>query len=919
MTQSLQLALLLKAEAGQMVGQVRAARDEVQRLGEATRNAAAATGPAERATSTQVEAARKLEASLRPATTAAKALQTAQSALPASLAPATRAVDAQTQALERLSEAERRAAASPRPAAASGTRAAPAGASSPAGLDASAAQALGLGQALTSARAAGAWLLGGGAAAAAMGFGQAIAEAGDKAASLRAALTQLTGSRTALAEVSAVAQRVGVSVDEVGASFRRLALVKDDIGLTTREVASLTQTVLQLGRISGAGPQELAAGAMQLAQALASGRLQGDELRSILENIPALAQVLARGLGVSTAELRKMGEEGRLTADVVAGVLGAAAESVNRRFAELPETLAQAGARAANEWQGLLGDLDAVFQASTLKKSVMGWLGDAMRQARLLLGSQDQALLASVGRSPGQLLDAAKEDAAATRAELERLREGNTPNLFGVGRNEAAIAATEARLRDLEGRIPALADELERVSGQARTEAEAETAKVVEARATRTRAALGEIGADMDKAFKPLLAPAEKIAEINRQLEETRKKLEALRGKPGADGAAIDAQLGRAEDLAARRRAEVTAAERKQQATEARRADDELRRAAEQTQKVLDGLARRRLGTEDPRRAFIEQSLAGLPTGAGRAERSEVERAAGLAFDAELDRQARARDERDRQAMARQTEMIELQGRLAAARAAFDAGAIDQAALDAEERRIELLRQGVDLETEQSRLYLERAQQTDAEIERGRRQAQQLGEIRRFSDAFGDSVVSGLERGRRAGESFQDILKDIGLDLAQLAIRAAFLEPASRGISGGVSGLLQAGLSLFGGGPVASAKGNVFMAGDLVPFASGGVVQKPTLFPMAGGKRGLMGEAGPEAIMPLVRLGNGRLGVQAAGGGAAAPARQSVTTINVDARGMDQGAMDMRIEAAIRRALPALQARMVETAERSWR
>jgi lambda family phage tail tape measure protein len=60
-------------------------------------------------------------------------------------------------------------------------------------------------------------------------------------------------------------------------------------------------------------------------------------------------------------------------------------------------------------------------------------------------------------------------------------------------------------------------------------------------------------------------------------------------------------------------------------------------------------------------------------------------------------------------------------------------------------------------------------------------------------------------------------------------------------------------------------KGAAFSQGRVMPFARGGIVAEPTSFPMRGG-RGLMGEAGPEAIMPLTRGADGRLGVQAAGG-----------------------------------------------------
>lgn len=85
--------------------------------------------------------------------------------------------------------------------------------------------------------------------------------------------------------------------------------------------------------------------------------------------------------------------------------------------------------------------------------------------------------------------------------------------------------------------------------------------------------------------------------------------------------------------------------------------------------------------------------------------------------------------------------------------------------------------------------------------------------------------------------------------------------------SGGSSGGgFWAGLigSFFGGG---SAKGNIFNDGSMMAFANGGVIGGPTTFPMAGGKFGLMGEAGPEAIMPLERGPGGKLGIISHGGG----------------------------------------------------
>jgi phage-related minor tail protein len=109
-----------------------------------------------------------------------------------------------------------------------------------------------------------------------------------------------------------------------------------------------------------------------------------------------------------------------------------------------------------------------------------------------------------------------------------------------------------------------------------------------------------------------------------------------------------------------------------------------------------------------------------------------------------------------------------------------------------------------------------------------------------------------------------------------------------------------AGVAAFQG----SAHGNVFQNGNLIPFASGGIVTRPTVFPMAQGA-GLMGEAGAEAIMPLTRIG-GDLGVKSTGGGAVVNIYNNVgadvsTSERTTADG--QKAIDVYIDQAVARKL----------------
>lgn len=108
-------------------------------------------------------------------------------------------------------------------------------------------------------------------------------------------------------------------------------------------------------------------------------------------------------------------------------------------------------------------------------------------------------------------------------------------------------------------------------------------------------------------------------------------------------------------------------------------------------------------------------------------------------------------------------------------------------------------------------------------------------------------------------------------------------------------------LGLFGATP--SADGNAFSNGRVVPFARGGVVNRPTLFPMANGA-GLMGEAGPEAVLPLKRTASGRLGVEASGGGGSVFAPSVVINYQSSAgAGQEDSQAPRELGAEVRRQL----------------
>lgn len=128
---------------------------------------------------------------------------------------------------------------------------------------------------------------------------------------------------------------------------------------------------------------------------------------------------------------------------------------------------------------------------------------------------------------------------------------------------------------------------------------------------------------------------------------------------------------------------------------------------------------------------------------------------------------------------------------------------------------------------------------------------------------FGRVFSSTISRAITSGKGFEDTLRSIGQRFADLALNQA-LKPLEN-IFGNVLGALVGGL---GGGAAipAFAQGGIFQNQSVVPFANGGIVSSPTPFNF-GQRLGVMGEAGPEAIMPLKRGSDGKLGVAAGGSG----------------------------------------------------
>lgn len=145
----------------------------------------------------------------------------------------------------------------------------------------------------------------------------------------------------------------------------------------------------------------------------------------------------------------------------------------------------------------------------------------------------------------------------------------------------------------------------------------------------------------------------------------------------------------------------------------------------------------------------------------------------------------------------------------------------------------------------------------------------EIAEAERLARGFGRVVGDALTGAAVKGRAADDVFRSLVSRLSTLAINAAF-----RPLEQGIAGLLQGAVS----GALPFASGGALQGGRVIPFAQGGVVAAPTYFPLANGQTGLMGERGAEAILPLSRGPDGRLGVAAGGGGRAVSVTVNVST-----------------------------------------
>lgn len=150
-------------------------------------------------------------------------------------------------------------------------------------------------------------------------------------------------------KIFAAAQRSRGSYEDMSQSVAKLGLLAGDAFKNNDEMIAFSEMMNKSFKVSGASQQEISSATYQLTQAMAAGKLQGDEFRAIMENAPMLADAIAKYTGKSKGELKEMSSEGLITADIIKNALFSAADDINAKYEQMPMTFGDAMTQMKNK------------------------------------------------------------------------------------------------------------------------------------------------------------------------------------------------------------------------------------------------------------------------------------------------------------------------------------------------------------------------------------------------------------------------------------------------------------------------------------------------------------------------------------------------------------------------------------------
>lgn len=211
-----------------------------------------------------------------------------------------------------------------------------------------------------------------------------------------------------------------------GEAFVRVSKATRDLGLSQSDTLKLTETMNKAIAMSGATGSEASAGLLQLTQALQSGVLQGDEFRSVNENLGSVMDVIAQKLGVSRGELKELSSQGKITSKVIVEAFQDQAKAIDASFGQTIPTAGQQWTKLKNQLSETSGEFVRTSGVMDTLSSVVGGVSKTVELAGKGFGALKSAASALGGAfdlviRPGKLLTDAISDLVSGDGAVSRL------------------------------------------------------------------------------------------------------------------------------------------------------------------------------------------------------------------------------------------------------------------------------------------------------------------------------------------------------------------------------------------------------------------------------------------------------------------------------------------------------------------
>ncbi len=198
--------------------------------------------------------------------------------------------------------------------------------------------------------------------------------------------------------IYASAERARSSYLDTAQVVAKLGILAGHAFKNNKEIIAFAELMNKSFKIGGASLEEQTAAMYQLTQAMASGRLQGDEFRSIIENAPILAQAIAKYTGKSIGELKEMSAKGEITADIIKNAMFSAADEINKKFEQMPVTFGQL-------WTSITNKAIKAFEPVLAKISELTKRDDFNQMINTMIGGL--VILANVAMTTFDILSSA--------------------------------------------------------------------------------------------------------------------------------------------------------------------------------------------------------------------------------------------------------------------------------------------------------------------------------------------------------------------------------------------------------------------------------------------------------------------------------------------------------------------------------